>query len=35
MEMPQRFEDLEASYPHFSKLELHFFNLKYCGITNL
>lgn len=35
MEMLQKsFEDLEVAYPHLSKLELHFFNLKYCGIKD-
>lgn len=34
MRMPQRFEDLAVAYPYFSKLELHFFNLKYCGVKD-
>ncbi len=34
MRMPIKFEDLRKIYPHSSELELHFFNLKYCGIKD-
>ncbi|MBT4730631.1 hypothetical protein HN992_00505 [Candidatus Woesearchaeota archaeon] len=26
--------ELKRKYPHFSELELHFFNMKYCGIQD-